>query len=117
MKIKTLGTCKIESPFKDSLAIDDDKIKYIEDEKIVFSPLLQNIDLHSATDNIPAAELAGPRKLIYFDPSKTRCAIVTCGGLCPGLNDVIRGIVMNLYYHYNVKHIYGVQFGYRHAQR
>jgi 6-phosphofructokinase 1 len=60
----------------------------------------------------PAFELAGPRKKIYFDPSKLKCGIVTCGGLCPGLNDVIRAIVMGLHYHYGVKTVFGFPYGY-----
>jgi 6-phosphofructokinase 1 len=60
----------------------------------------------------PAFERAGPREKIYFDPSKLKCGIVTCGGLCPGLNDVIRAIVMSLHYHYGVRTIYGFRFGY-----
>jgi 6-phosphofructokinase 1 len=56
--------------------------------------------------------LAGPREKIYFDPSKTRCGIVTCGGLCPGLNNVIRAIVLQLYHHYGVRNIYGFQYGF-----
>ncbi len=58
-------------------------------------------------------ELAGPRERIYFDPSKTRCAIVTCGGLCPGINDVIRAIVLGLYYDYGVQSTIGIQYGLR----
>jgi 6-phosphofructokinase 1 len=56
-------------------------------------------------------ELAGPRRRIYFDPSKTKAAIVTCGGLCPGLNDVIRAVVNELHYIYGVQTIYGVRYG------
>jgi 6-phosphofructokinase 1 len=56
-------------------------------------------------------EMAGPRETIYFDPSKLRCALVTCGGLCPGLNDIIRAIVLELYYHYGVDKIYGIRYG------
>ncbi|MDD2603998.1 MAG: ATP-dependent 6-phosphofructokinase [Desulfobacterales bacterium] len=56
-------------------------------------------------------EVAGPRETIYFDPSKLRCALVTCGGLCPGLNDIIRSIVLELYYHYGVNKIYGIRYG------
>jgi 6-phosphofructokinase 1 len=56
-------------------------------------------------------ELAGPREKIYFDPSKVHCAISTCGGLCPGTNDVIRAIVLELYYLYGVRHIFGVRYG------
>jgi 6-phosphofructokinase 1 len=59
----------------------------------------------------PAFELAGAREKIYFDPSKLRCALVTCGGLCPGLNDIIRSIVLELYYHYGVRNIYGIRYG------
>lgn len=55
---------------------------------------------------------AGPRKNIYFDPEKVKAAIVTCGGLCPGLNDVIRQIVFTLE-KYGVKKIVGIPFGYR----
>ena len=56
--------------------------------------------------------MAGPRKNIYFDPSKLKAGIVTCGGLCPGLNDVIRAIVLGLYHHYGVKTVFGFPFGY-----
>jgi 6-phosphofructokinase 1 len=55
---------------------------------------------------------AGPRKYIYFKPDEVRAAIVTCGGLCPGLNVVIREIVMRLWFNYGVKSIYGVKWGY-----
>ncbi len=56
---------------------------------------------------------AGPRKDIFYDPSKVKCAIVTCGGLCPGLNVVIREIVMSLWFNYEVKDIYGIKWGYK----
>ncbi|MDD5185241.1 MAG: ATP-dependent 6-phosphofructokinase, partial [Paludibacter sp.] len=57
-------------------------------------------------------EQAGPHKQLYFDPSKTKAAIVTCGGLCPGLNDVIRSLVNELHYRYKVKKVIGIQYGY-----
>lgn len=60
---------------------------------------------------IPAFERAGPREFIYFDPSKIRSAILTAGGICPGLNDVIRALVMQLYYVYGAKNIYGIRYG------
>lgn len=56
-------------------------------------------------------ELAGPRQKIYFDSSKVKCAIVTCGGLCPGINDVIRSIVMAAHHQYNVAATLGIRFG------
>ena len=57
-------------------------------------------------------ESAGPRKTLFFDPAKLACGIVTCGGLCPGLNDVIRAIVLSLHHHYGVNKVYGFRFGY-----
>lgn len=62
--------------------------------------------------DLPAFEVAGPRRKIYFDASKVRAGIVTCGGLCPGLNDVIRGLVMELHYRYGVGTILGFRYGY-----
>jgi len=58
-------------------------------------------------------EKAGPRARIFFSPADVHAAIVTCGGLCPGLNDVIRAIVFNLEYRYGVRRISGIRFGYR----
>jgi 6-phosphofructokinase 1 len=60
----------------------------------------------------PSMEAAGPREKLFFDPAQLACGIVTCGGLCPGLNDVIRSIVLSLYRHYNVNKVYGFRFGY-----
>ena len=55
----------------------------------------------------------GPRKEIFFDTDEVKAAIVTCGGLCPGLNVVIREIVMSLWFNYEVKDIYGIKWGYK----
>lgn len=57
--------------------------------------------------------LAGPRKCLYFQPSKVKAAIVTCGGLCPGLNVVVREIYINLNLHYGCPEIWGISFGYQ----
>lgn len=61
----------------------------------------------------PAFECAGPREKIFFDPADLVCGIVTCGGLCPGLNDVIRTITLTLHWEYNVKKVLGFRFGYQ----
>ncbi len=55
---------------------------------------------------------AGPKTHIYYDPGKVKAAIVTCGGLCPGENVVIRELVMMLWYGYGVREIFGVKYGY-----
>ena len=58
-------------------------------------------------------ELAGPRAKLFFDPARTRAGIVTCGGLCPGLNNVIRSLFLELHHHYGVKEVLGFRGGYR----
>ncbi len=58
-------------------------------------------------------ELAGPRADLFFDPSTTTAAIVTCGGLCPGLNNVIRSIFMELHHAYRVPRVLGFRYGYQ----
>jgi len=57
-------------------------------------------------------ELAGPRAKLFFDPKKTRAGIVTCGGLCPGLNNVIRSLFLELHYGYGVSEVLGFRGGY-----
>src|SRR5262245_60965431 len=57
-------------------------------------------------------ERAGPRSHLYFHPDQTRAAVVTCGGLCPGLNDVVRSIFLEIHFRYGVREIWGIRFGY-----
>ncbi len=108
--IKNLGKCKIDSPLlniypsKQSFFVSDDlRVKY--------NCFLDN-ELFENKHNINSFETAGPREKIYFDSSKVRSAIVTCGGLSPGLNNVIRSIVMESHYRYGVKSILGIRYGY-----
>ena len=61
---------------------------------------------------MPTFERAGPLERIFHDPSWTRVGIVTAGGLCPGLNNVIKGLVEILSFDYGVKSIFGIRFGY-----
>ncbi|MCR9164022.1 MAG: ATP-dependent 6-phosphofructokinase [Nannocystaceae bacterium] len=67
--------------------------------------------------DVPSFERAGPRSSLAFDPSTITCGIVTCGGLCPGLNDVIRAIVMTLHHWYGVPKILGYRYGYAGLRR
>jgi 6-phosphofructokinase 1 len=74
---------------------------------------MSNIEKYlQSNERPPVFEKAGPREKIFFDPSKLKCGIVTCGGICPGLNDVIRAIVRALHFHYNAQTIFGFPFGY-----
>src|ERR1700728_3040404 len=67
----------------------------------------------SEVAGLPSLEPGGPRAYIYFDPARTRAAIVTCGGLCPGLNNVIRGLVLELADSYGVTDVVGFRDGFR----
>lgn len=113
--IQSLGECRFESPLKLSTVDGDNLTNYTtEDERILYSCYLKDITDDIAAGREPLSfEKAGPRKKIFFNPEDTRAAIVTCGGLCPGINDVVRGLVMNLHYQYRVKSIYGFRYGYR----
>jgi 6-phosphofructokinase 1 len=82
----------------------DDMRRLLQDD-VVF-------ELRDDVSGIDTLELAGPRRDLYFEPAATSAAIVTCGGLCPGLNDVIRGLVRTLHFSYGVPTIWGIRFGY-----
>ncbi|MBW2568874.1 MAG: ATP-dependent 6-phosphofructokinase [Deltaproteobacteria bacterium] len=111
-KISVLGKARIQTPLLGENKFHNDKNFISNNTRVVI-----DVDVNSlvkAVKNgkeLPSFELAGPREKIYFDPSKLRCAIVTCGGLCPGLNGIIRSVVLELYYGYGVRNIYGIQYG------
>ena len=106
LEISTLGDCRIPSPMSVMQFIDDtDHVLYHSNLKEI-QPFLDG------GERPPCFEMAGPREKIYFDPSKLKCGIVTCGGLCPGVNDVIRAIVLSLFYHYGVRTVFGFPYGY-----
>jgi len=107
--IESLGAAKIPSPIFNEKISAQAQYFISDDDLISISVSPGEINrIISEGRSLPAFELAGPRRDIYFDPSKLRCAIATCGGLCPGLNDIIRAIVLELYYHYGVRNIYGI---------
>jgi 6-phosphofructokinase 1 len=85
-----------------------------ENDRILLDDTVAGITARGVpASELPGLEPCGPRRKIYFDPSKTRAAIVTCGGLCPGLNDVIAGLVRTLTYHYQVRRVIGIRNGYQ----
>lgn len=112
--IMRLGKCTIDSPMPSDPRRPHTRVQYVaDDEKILYDSRLSTfMNRNVPIEQLPGLELAGPREKIYFDPSKSRAGIVTCGGLCPGLNDVIRGLTLGLYYLYGVRKIYGFQYGY-----
>ncbi len=111
--IPSIGIPRIESPIVLSKRSGDLMANYVsEDDYIIYDVKMKPGETVTyQKENL--IEKAGPREQIYFDPSKVHAAIVTCGGLCPGLNDVIRAVVMTLWYHYGVRKISGIRFGFR----
>lgn len=111
-RIETIGEAKIDSPILKETDGTSAKIFKSDNDRVLIDVNPDHIIEMTDANETPASfELAGPRKKIYFDPSKLKCALVTCGGLCPGLNNVIRAIVLGLYYRYGVRHIYGIRYG------
>lgn len=105
--IECVGKRTVDSPLDINYFVD-------EDDRVLYDITLASFHKYKKLKSDPPAfEVAGPRKKIFFDPSKTKAGIVTCGGLCPGINDVIRGIVNTLYYGYGVKNIVGFRYGYQ----
>lgn len=112
--VSNLGERKIISPIQLSVNNGDGIFNYLdESDRIIFNPNIAELK-NTLDSNIEpiSFEKAGPYEKIFFDPSKTKVGVVTCGGLCPGLNNVIRGLVMELYYRYGVKRVLGFQYGY-----
>ena len=112
--VPTLGHCMVESPIQRYWAHAHEMEIFVSDEdKILLYDSLTGVATAIArNESLTAFELAGPRRKLFFDPATSSCAIVTCGGLCPGINDVIRGIVMQAYLRYGVRTIFGIQCGY-----
>ena len=104
--IEQLGDCRFPSPMQCGHFTGDQEHLLYHSR---YEEIRQSIE---AGVEPPALELAGPRERIFFDPALTACGIVTCGGLCPGINDVIRSIVLSLHHHYGVKRIHGFRYGY-----
>jgi 6-phosphofructokinase 1 len=114
LEVATLGPCTIESPMQRHWAQAGEMEIFVSDEdRILLNDSFTSVSGALArSERLSAFELAGPRRSIFFDPAKTSCAIVTCGGLCPGINDVIRGLTMQAYSRYGVQNIYGIRCGY-----
>src|SRR6478609_2128879 len=100
MNITVLGEAKFESPI--GYSVSDN---LLVPENIVKDPA-------STAKEELLFELAGPRSKLFFDPKQTRAGIVTCGGLCPGLNNVIRSLFHELHYGYGVAEVLGFRGGY-----
>ena len=107
LNIDTLGECKIPSPVRNPVFVEEGARIYIDYD-------VARQKGHLARGVEPASfEKAGPHRMIFHDPAWSRAAILTAGGLCPGLNHVIKGLVEILTLDYGIKTIYGIRYGYR----
>ena len=110
LSIKNLGERAVVSPLQLSTVPDDDIADFVLDQARV----LMHVETHAGRepDTSLQFEKAGPRQHIFFEPSRTTVGIVTCGGLCPGLNSVIRSMVLELRHTYGVREVIGFRYGY-----
>ena len=107
LSIETVGKGTLKSPMKGVPFVS-------ESERVSLTADVGRIqDFCKRGIEIPSLEAAGPRETIFHDPAWTRAGIVTCGGLCPGLNNVIKGLVQVLWFDYGVRNIFGIPYGYR----
>ncbi|WP_422350136.1 ATP-dependent 6-phosphofructokinase [Flagellimonas sp.] len=113
-QIEHLGVPNYKSPLQLSTVRGDHIFNFVsESDRLVFDISMDQYTHCLSTGEEPnCLEKAGPRQNIFFDPKETTAAIVTCGGLCPGINNVIRGVVMALHYFYGIKRIVGIPYGY-----
>lgn len=112
LTIANLGACQVDSPLMQRLRQPDESPDFIEhDAAIILDDRFEALRDLDRIEDAPRLEIAGPRQKIFFDPATTGVGIVTCGGLCPGLNNVIRGITMEAWHGYGVRRIYGFRYG------
>ena len=113
--VKGLGDCRHDSPLTELLYFRRSSHHWVDAaDRVLLDDTAAMVAARGGdVRDLPGFEAGGPRRKIFFDPSKTRVGIVTCGGLCPGLNNVIRGLVMELTRHYGVRRIIGFRNGYQ----
>ena len=105
--VGNLGERKIKTPIRKANFIDEEsRLAYQADVNELNESVKRG-------DILPSFEYAGPREKIYHDPAWCKAAILTAGGLCPGLNDVIRSLTRTLLMQYGVPVVYGIRYGYR----
>ncbi|HUW40565.1 MAG TPA: ATP-dependent 6-phosphofructokinase [Rectinemataceae bacterium] len=113
LSVPTLGPCGIPSPIVLSSGLGDSLADYVRDDNYVRYDVAAAAGAQPDLDSRGLLQKAGPRQNIYFNPSHVHAGVVTCGGLCPGINDVIRAVVRNLWFRYGVRRITGIQYGYQ----
>lgn len=106
-KIATLGKPLLKSPLTQCAFVKEGSTVVYETDAAALQGYVER------NEEIPSFELAGPREHIFHDPAWSRAAILTAGGLCPGLNEVIKFLTLTLKQRYQVPIVYGIRYGYR----
>lgn len=113
--VEQLGECKVPSPIELSKEHGEFRASYVKDTSFVRYKVnvfdAENAGAECTSGNL--MQKAGPREFIYFNPAHVTAGICTCGGICPGLNDVVRSVVRCLWLRYGVKRIKGFRFGFK----
>jgi 6-phosphofructokinase 1 len=113
LHIKALGPCRYRSPLVARLG--DRALHHVgQADRVLLDDRTSRLLTAGAAGfaALPTFELAGPRDRLFFDPATLRVGIVTCGGLCPGINNVVRGLVLELTHAYGVQEIFGFRYGF-----
>ena len=115
LHVRRIGESAILSPLAGLVQGRVSSPHYVhESDRVLLDDTLERAEARlCGVADLPSLEPGGPREYIYFDPSRTRAGIVTCGGLCPGLNNVIRGLVLQLADNYGVSDVVGFRDGFR----
>src|SRR5271154_3640462 len=115
LRIRRVGEPAILSPLAGLVQGRASSPHYVhESDRVLLDDTIEGAEARLCdVGELPSLEPGGPREYIYFDPARTRAAIVTCGGLCPGLNNVIRGLVLELADNYGVTDVLGFRDGFR----
>jgi 6-phosphofructokinase 1 len=115
LAIATLGEATHRSPLTGAHVRRPSSLHWIDTEdRVLFDDsVLMAAGRGQSLAQLPSLEPGGPRSHLFFDPARTSVAIVTCGGLCPGINDVIRGLVIALTEQYGVSTVLGYRNGFR----
>jgi 6-phosphofructokinase 1 len=110
LDVRSLGERRFPSPLELSTIPGDEIADYVPDRaRVALS--VESMAGEAAEPSL-VFEKAGPRESLFFDPTSTRAAIVTCGGLCPGINNVLRSMVLELHHKYRVKEVLGFRYGF-----
>lgn len=107
--VDNLGEAAIDTPIRNSSFLEEENMYSLLSVRMHY---LKEFIAKYGADSVPRLECAGPHRKIFHNPAETRVGIVTAGGLCPGLNNVIKGLVEIMTFDYGIKTIYGFRYGY-----